>query len=365
MGAIVRFLFLTFLLEVFFQLSGSNEAYSTIYSEEDCYYVKRINLGHGNLFHGGDWPNWRSDKYERTDGIECTQFDVTNEVYFNGVGFIVTGIFDFVGGGGALPSQLMLGLWDDYDGVQIGGWDGWHHLKLFHRYQEGTVPSDISYSSWRSWPEGTSWYSASPTTQSLQFTERTSSFPSNSFGNGRWTACIANGAYHHTQAEYNITFDILACPYAPTSIPTSQPTAFHVMYWGDAWNVERFFDRYGHIPSLGHVYGEIKLLETTTTFEVTYESVAAPTSAPLSPPTPSTPTEVPTQRPSYSTSLSPTPEPSLEPTTVLQPTAKPTTAFPSLLPTVAPTPDVPTLSPLNDDNIVYFNPNLEENQLKD
>ena len=54
MGAIVRFLFLTFLLEVFFQASGSNEAYSTIYSEEDCYHVKRINLGHSNLFHGGD-----------------------------------------------------------------------------------------------------------------------------------------------------------------------------------------------------------------------------------------------------------------------------------------------------------------------
>ena len=133
----VRFVLLTFLLLAsFLDLSGSSDAYSSTYSEEDCYHVKRINLGHGDRFQGGGWVPWHTswtvDKYEESYGIECTQFDVTNEVYFDGAGFIVKGTFDFVDGYHNLkPSQMMLGLWDDYDGVQIGGWDGYHSYNSF------------------------------------------------------------------------------------------------------------------------------------------------------------------------------------------------------------------------------------------
>ena len=44
-------------------------------------------MGHGNRFQGGGWWSWHRywsvDKYAESYGIECSQFDVTNEVYFN------------------------------------------------------------------------------------------------------------------------------------------------------------------------------------------------------------------------------------------------------------------------------------------
>ena len=71
-------------------------------NDELCNDVALLNLGEGRIFYGGGWESWLNywthDYYTESKGLECVQFDVTNNEYFDN-GLILTGAFDFIRGG--------------------------------------------------------------------------------------------------------------------------------------------------------------------------------------------------------------------------------------------------------------------------